>query len=72
MERGSRKRSSSAGNEKMDRVCGRFGKNGRTLFDGPKPTVGFSANGRRRISLLTADVLPPPTFYRLEDVAVHL
>jgi len=24
-------------------------KNGRTLFDRPKPTVGCSANGRRRI-----------------------
>ena len=24
------------------------GKNGRTLFDRPKPTVGCSANGRRR------------------------
>ena len=23
-------------------------KNGRTLFDRPKPTVGYSANGRRR------------------------
>jgi len=27
-------------------------KNGRTLFDRPKPTVGFSANGRRRFYLL--------------------
>jgi len=43
--RGSRKRSSSAGSEKMERVGG---KNGRTLFDRPKPTVGCSANGRRR------------------------
>ena len=25
------------------------GKNGRTSFDSPKPTVGCSANGRRRI-----------------------
>ena len=25
-----------------------IGKNGRTLFDRPKPTVGYSANGRRR------------------------
>ena len=25
-----------------------MGKNGRTLFDRPKPTVGCSANGRRR------------------------
>jgi hypothetical protein len=25
-----------------------IGKNGRTLFDRPKPTVGCSANGRRR------------------------
>jgi hypothetical protein len=23
-------------------------KNGRIFFDGPKPTVGCSANGRRR------------------------
>jgi len=46
--RGSRKRSSSAGSEKMERVGGRQEKNGRTLFDRPKPTVGCSANGRRR------------------------
>ena len=25
-----------------------MGKNGRALFDRPKPTVGCSANGRRR------------------------
>ena len=25
-----------------------IGKNGRILFDRPKPTVGYSANGRRR------------------------
>ena len=31
------------------RVGSRYGKNGRTLFDRPKPTVGCSANGRRRI-----------------------
>ena len=48
MERGSRKRPSSAGSEKMERVCGRWGKNGRTFFDRPKPTVGCSANERRR------------------------
>ena len=47
-ERGSRKRSSSAGSEKMERVVWQIGKNGRTLFDRPKPTVGCSANGRRR------------------------
>jgi hypothetical protein len=30
------------------------GKNGRTLFDRPKPTVGCSADGRRRrINLFT-------------------
>jgi len=45
MERG-RKKSSSAGSEKMDRVGGRWEKNGRTLFDRPKPTAGCSANGR--------------------------
>jgi len=48
MERLNRKRSSSAGSEKMGRVGGRWGKNGRKLFDRPKPTVGCSANGRRR------------------------
>ena len=48
MEGGSRKRSSSAGIEKMKRVGGRWEKNGRTLFDRPKPTEGCSANGRRR------------------------
>jgi len=43
-ERGSRKRSSSAGSEKMESWW-HIGKNGRTLFDRPKPTVGCSANG---------------------------
>ena len=38
LERGSRKRSSSAGSEKMERVGGRWEKNGRTLFHRPKPT----------------------------------
>ena len=37
IERGSRKRSSSAGNEKRERVGGRQEKNGRTLFDRLKP-----------------------------------
>jgi len=50
MERGSRKKSSSAGSEKMERVGGRQEKNGRTLFDRPKPTVGYGANGRRSSS----------------------
>jgi hypothetical protein len=27
---------------------GQIGKNGRILFDRPKPTVGYSASGRRR------------------------
>ena len=50
MKGGSRKRSSSAGSEKMERIGGRYKKkNGRTLFDRPTPTVGCSANGRRRI-----------------------
>ena len=48
MERGSRKRSSSAGSEKMERVGGRVEKNGSTLFDRPKSTVGCRVNGRRR------------------------
>jgi len=48
MERGSRKRSSSAGSEKDGESWWQIGKNGRTLFDRPKPTVGCSANGRRR------------------------
>ena len=47
MERVSRKRSSSAGREKMESWW-QTGKNGRTLFERPKPTVGCSANGRRR------------------------
>jgi hypothetical protein len=46
MERGSRKRSSSARSEKMERELVTE-KNGRMLFDRPKPTVGCSANGRR-------------------------
>jgi hypothetical protein len=35
----------------MERVGDRWGKNGRILFDRPKPTVGCSASGRRRIPL---------------------
>jgi len=31
-----------------------IGKNGRTLFDRPKPPVGCSANGRRRYDYYTA------------------
>jgi len=46
MERGSRRRSSSAGSEKIRESLWQIGKNGRTLFDRPKPTVGCSANGR--------------------------
>ena len=53
MERGSRKRSLSAGSEKMERVGGRWGAgNGRTLFDRPKTTVGCSANGSEEDPLL--------------------
>jgi hypothetical protein len=47
MERRSRKRSSSARSEKMERV-GDIGKNGGLLFDRPKPTAGCSANGERK------------------------
>jgi hypothetical protein len=32
----------------MERVGDRWEKNGRNLFDRPKPTVGCSASGRRR------------------------
>jgi hypothetical protein len=32
----------------MERVCDRWKKNGRILFDRPKPTVGCSASRRRR------------------------
>jgi hypothetical protein len=32
----------------MERVGDKIGKNGRILFDRPKPTVGCSASGRRR------------------------
>ena len=45
MERGSRKRSASAGSEKMELMTG---KNGRTLFERPKPTMGPRADGRRK------------------------
>jgi len=48
MERGSRKRSSSAGSRKDGESWWQIGKNGRILFDRPKPTVGCSDNGRRR------------------------
>jgi hypothetical protein len=66
MERGSRKRSSSAGSEKMERESWwQIGKNGRTLFDRPKLTVGCSANGRgggrgrrRRMKLYTFRTVP--------------
>jgi hypothetical protein len=34
----------------MERVGDRWKKNGRILFDRPKPTVGCSASGRRRRS----------------------
>jgi hypothetical protein len=34
----------------MERVGNRWEKNGRILFDRPKPTVGCSASGRRRLS----------------------
>jgi len=47
MERGSRKRSSGAGSEKMERDGDRQGKMERYFFDRPKPTVGCSANGRK-------------------------
>jgi hypothetical protein len=39
----SRKRSSGAGSEKMERVGDRLG-NGEVLFDRPKPTAGCSAH----------------------------
>jgi hypothetical protein len=44
MERGSRKRSSSARSEKMERVGDRQEKM-EGYFDRPKPTAGCSANG---------------------------
>jgi hypothetical protein len=34
----------------MERVGDRWEKNGRILFDRPKPTVGCSASGTRRRS----------------------
>ena len=49
MERGSRKRSSSAKSEKMERVGDRQEKIGTIFFDRPKLTAGCSVN-RRRIS----------------------
>jgi hypothetical protein len=50
MERRSRKRSSSAGSEKMEGVGDREEKIKKKLFsDRPKPTAACSANGRRRI-----------------------
>jgi len=53
MERGSRKRSSSAGSEKMERVGGREEKMEGHSSTGQNPTVGCSVNGRRRsISLM--------------------
>jgi hypothetical protein len=49
MERRGRKGSASARSEEME-TAGEIGKNGRILFDRPKPTVGCSANGRRHIN----------------------
>jgi len=46
IEKGSRKRSSSAGSEKLEIVGGRQEKIEGHCFDRPKPTVGCSANGR--------------------------
>jgi hypothetical protein len=49
MERRSRKRFSSAGSEKIERVGDTWiRKNKKVLFDRPKPTAGCSANKRRR------------------------
>jgi hypothetical protein len=48
MERASRRRSSSAGSEKMERDSDKQKKNGRTSFNRPRLTAGCSANGRRR------------------------
>ena len=48
VERGSRRRP-SAGEWEDGESWWQIGENGRTLFDVPKPTVGFSASGRRRI-----------------------
>jgi hypothetical protein len=35
----------------MERVGDRWEKNGRILFDRPKPTVGCSASGRRMVRM---------------------
>jgi hypothetical protein len=51
MERGSRKRSSGARSEKMERVGDRWGKNGGILFDRPKPTAGCRGNGEEEKKL---------------------
>jgi hypothetical protein len=45
MER--RRKRSSVGSEKMERIGNKIGKNGEVLFDRPKPTASCSANGRR-------------------------
>ena len=55
MERRSRKRSSSVGNEKMERVGDRYGQDGGTLFDRLNFTAGCSADGRRRKSVGSAN-----------------
>jgi hypothetical protein len=40
----------------MERV-GDVERNGRRLFDRPKPTMGFSTNGRRRRRRIRSSVL---------------
>ena len=52
MERGSRKRSSSAGSEKMERVGGRQEKKEGHCLTGQSLEWAVSANGRRRRSLI--------------------
>jgi hypothetical protein len=49
-----------------------MGKNGRILFDRPKPTAGCSASGRRRIIVIdkmSETQLVHVLFY-LQDVAL--
>ena len=58
MERGSRKRSSSAGSERMDRVGGREEKMEGHCSTGQSPTVGCIANGRRRRRRIPRNILP--------------
>jgi hypothetical protein len=62
MERRSKKRSSSARSEKMERVDDRQEKNGGILFDRPKPTADCSEEEEEEEMVLLFCDLREPNF----------